>query len=223
MKKKYYYIVLFILIAVFYLKDIDFKNLFYKDIEKIENPADLLVLVNKNYQLDENYVPSNLFKLDTKYSNDNQYLKLEAKLAFEKLSKKALKDGYKIVGVSTYRSYDYQKKLFKDYVLEKGEEYALNCSAKEGHSEHQTGLAIDVMGSNSDYDGFEDSKEFLWMRENAHKYGFIMRYPLGKEHITGYKYEPWHYRFVGVDVASIVYENDLTLEEFYYSYIKKQI
>lgn len=219
--KKYVYIVLAILILIFFTKDIDFKNIFYNNIKGIENPDDLLVLVNKNHKLDKGYVPSNLEELDLSYSNDDQYLKIEAKLAFERLIKDAI--GYKIIVVSSYRSYDYQDKLFNDYVSKKGKAYALACSAKAGHSEHQTGLSLDVMGSNNDYDLFEESKEYEWMKENAHKYGFILRYPEEKEHITGYKFEPWHYRYVGIDIATIIYENNLTLEEFYFIYLKKTI
>ena len=103
---------------------------------------------------------------------------------------------------------------------EKGENYALKCSAKAGHSEHQTGLSVDVMGSNNDYDQFEKSKEFDWMKNNSYKYGFILRYPKGKEYITGFKYEPWHYRYVGKDIASIIYTEGITLEEYYKKYIK---
>jgi len=170
--KKYVYIVLAILILVFFTKDIDFKSLFYSDIKKIDNPSDLLVLVNKNNKLDNKYIPSNLEKLDLSYSNDNQFLKIEAKLALENLIKNAV--DYKIVVVSSYRTYDYQDDLFNSYVKNNGEEYALSCSAKAGHSEHQTGLAIDVMGSNNDYDLFEETKEYEWMKDNAHKYGFIL-------------------------------------------------
>lgn len=218
--KKYVYIVLAILILVFFTKNIDFKNIFYSDIKEISNPSDLLVLVNKNNKLNNKYIPPNLEKLDLSYSNDNQYLKIEAKLALEQLVKNT---DYKITVVSSYRDYNYQDKLFNNYVKDKGEEYALKCSAKAGHSEHQTGLAIDIMGSNNDYNLFEETKEYEWMKDNAHKYGFILRYPEEKEHITGYKFEPWHYRYVGVDVATIIYENDLTLEQFYFLYLKKQI
>lgn len=221
MNKRYVYIVIIILILVFFTKDIDFKDIFYKETDVIKNPSDLLVLVNKNYKLAHDYIPDNLELINTMYANDNQKLKIEAKLAFERLSKDAKEENFKIVAVSTYRDYDYQEKLFDKYVKESGEEYALSCSAKAGHSEHQTGLALDVMGSNNDYNYFEETKEFLWMRENAHKYGFILRYPSGKEHITGYKYEPWHYRYVGIDVATIIYNEDLTLEEFYFNYLKK--
>jgi len=96
----------------------------------------------------------------------------------------------------------------------KGQEYADLASARPGHSEHQTGLAIDIMGSNEDYNKFEESVEFEWMKNNAHLYGFILRYPKGKENITGFKYEPWHYRYIGKKVATIIYNENITLEEY---------
>lgn len=151
---------------------------------------------------------------------NNKFLRKEAKENFEKLSSDAKKIGYSIIAVSAYRDYDYQENLFNNYVKEKGENYALKCSAKAGHSEHQTGLSVDVMGSNNDYDQFEKSKEFDWMKNNSYKYGFILRYPKGKEYITGFKYEPWHYRYVGKDIASIIYTEGITLEEYYKKYIK---
>lgn len=212
MKNKSYYIILSILILIF-LTD-DTKEQFYKNIKLIKNPNDILVLVNKNNQLQQNFIPSNLESISLKYSNSDKYLKKEAKQAFEKLSEEAKKLGYTIIAVSAYRDYNYQNELFNYYVKEKGINYALNCSAKPGHSEHQTGLAVDVEGSNKSYDNFEESKEFNWMKNNAHKYGFILRYPKGKEHITGFKYEPWHYRYVGINVATYLYQNNLTLEEY---------
>ena len=185
-----------------------------KKISEIKKPNNLLVLVNKYNKLTNDFIPSNLIKLDINYSHNNKYLKKEAALSFYQLSKEAKKLGYNITIVSGYRSYEYQDKLFSDYVINKGLDYALMCSAKPGHSEHQTGLAIDVEGSNKDYNSFENSKEFNWMKTNAHKYGFILRYPKGKEQITGFKYEPWHYRYVGKKVANFIYTNNLTLEEY---------
>ena len=179
---------------------------------------DNLILVNKENALPSDYVPDDLELLSLKYSNKNKYLRKEAKYYYEKLSNDALSLEYKIIVVSAYRDYNYQYELHNEYVKNKGIEYALLCSARPGYSEHQTGLAIDVMGSNNDYDLFEDSIEFEWMRDNAHKYGFILRYPKDKVDITGYKYEPWHYRYVGIKAATEIYNNDLTLEE----YIKKQ-
>ena len=186
---------------------------FYKEINVIDNPNDL-VLVNKNNRLKSNYIPNDLVKLDINYSNKDKYLKKNAAYSFYKLSKDAKKLGFRIIIVSGYRSYEYQDKLFSYYVLEKGLDYALMCSAKPGHSEHQTGLAIDVEGSNYDYNLFEKSKDFNWMKNNAHKYGFILRYPKGKEYITGFKYEPWHYRYVGNEVAKYIYEHKITFEEY---------
>lgn len=210
-----YYIFLILLILLFYTKDINlFGKKFYKNIKIIQNEEDILVLVNKNNKLTKSYVPTSLVKINTKYAHKEKYLRLEAKEAFERLSKDAYKNKMKIIAVSTYRSFDYQENLFKGYVKDFGKKYALHCSAKPGHSEHQTGLAVDVMGSNGDYNLFEEAKEFAWMRENAHKYGFILRYPKGKEKITGFKYEPWHYRYVGVYPATIMYQENLTLEEW---------
>lgn len=214
-KNKCIYIVISILIIVFFIKEIDFFNdNFYKNINYVKNPNDLLVLVNKNNKLEKTYIPNDLELLSLEFSNSNKYLRKEAKLAFEELSRNAKKEGMTIIAVSTYRDYDYQEKLYNSYVNGKGEEYADKCSARAGHSEHQTGLAVDVMGSNNDYDEFESSKEFKWMINNAHKYGFILRYPKGSWHITGFKYEPWHYRYVGINVAKYIYDNNITLEEY---------
>lgn len=210
--KIFYFSLLICLILFFFLKDVNL--VFYKNIKDIENPNDILVLVNKNNKLLQNFIPENLETIDIKYSNEGKMLKKVAKEAFEKLSSDALKLGYKIVAVSAYRDFSYQENLFNYYVEKYGEDYALNCSAKAGHSEHQTGLAVDVMGSNNSYDDFELSDEFEWMINNAYKYGFILRYPKNKEKITGFKYEPWHYRYVGVEVAKIIYENKITLEEY---------
>ena len=212
--KKAYYIVLGILILLFFTKDINVKEEFYKNIKLIDNPDNLLVLVNKNNQLTSNYIPKNLESISLKYANNDKYLQKEAKEAFEKLSSDASDLGYRIIAVSAYRDYSYQNELFNYYVKEKGLDYALTCSAKPGHSEHQTGLAVDVEGENKDYDQFEQTKEFDWIKDNAHNYGFILRYPKGKEHITGFKYEPWHYRYVGIEVATQIYEKNITLEEY---------
>lgn len=203
-------IIVFILILIY--KENDDK--FYKDIKIIKNPDKLDVLVNKNNQLPKDYIPNNLEVLDVKYAYENKYLQREAKEMFEALSLDASLIGYRIVATSTYRTYDYQNDLYNFYVKDKGLEYADKCSARPGHSEHQTGLAVDVEGSNASYDDFEEAIEFNWMKENAHKYGFILRYPKGKEKITGFKYEPWHYRYVGKEIATIIYNKNITLEEY---------
>ncbi len=181
----------------------------------IENPNDILVLVNKQRKLKEDFIPNHLEPISLSYSNQEKYLIHEARIAFEKLSEDARKEGHMIIAVSAYRDFSYQEELYTSYVKEKGKNYANKCSAKAGHSEHQTGLALDVMGSNGDYNIFEQSKEFSWMKEHAHLYGFILRYPKGKEKTTGFKYEPWHYRYVGKEAALYIYEHNLTLEEYH--------
>ena len=94
-------------------------------------------------------------------------------------------------------------------------------SARAGYSEHQTGLALDVIAPGGTLNGFKNTQQFVWMRDNAHRFGFILRYGDGMEYITGYKFEPWHYRYVGVEAATFIYENDLTFEEYYAYYVKK--
>ena len=209
-----FYFILVSLILFFYLRDVNIFSSFYKNIKDIKYPNNIDVLVNKNNRLDKDYIPNDLVLLDLKYSNEDKYLRKEAYNSFIKLHNDALKLGYKIIVVSAYRSYDYQKKLYEDYVFKGGKSYADKCSARSGHSEHQTGLAIDVMGSNNDYNLFSESIEFNWMINNSYKYGFILRYPKDKENITGFKYEPWHYRYVGIKLAKYLYENNLTLEEY---------
>ena len=205
-------IMVIILILLFFYDDNE--DDFYENIKEIKKPNDLIVLVNKNNILPANYIPNDLRLINNRYAYDGKYLREEAAINFENLSIDASLLGYRIIAVSAFRDYEYQGKLFNEYISSKGLEYALLCSAKPGHSEHQTGLAVDVEGSNKDYDEFEKSMEFNWMKENAHKYGFILRYPKAKEHITGFKYEPWHYRYVGVKHATKIYNENITLEEY---------
>ena len=203
--EKILYILIFILL----------ENDFYKDISTIYSPTSYSILVNKNNKLTSDYIPNDLETINLNYACKDKYLRKDAKLAFEKMAYDAKKEGFNIIAVSTYRSYDYQKKLYNNYALDKGSYYADLASARPGFSEHQTGLAIDVADLSLDYDNFESTKEFTWMKDNSYKYGFILRYPKAKFHITGFKYEPWHYRYVGVDIADYIYKNNITLEEYY--------
>lgn len=188
--------------------------MFNKNIKIIDNPNNIDVLVNKENKLKDNYYPKDLIYLNSDYTIGMQYLRKEAKYHFEKMCKQAKLEGYIIKAVSTFRSNDYQEKLYNNYCLEKGIEYADMASAKKGHSEHQTGLAVDVADSYGDYNNFISTKEFEWMNTNAYKYGFIQRYPKYKTDITGYKYEPWHYRYIGIKLAKYLYNNNITFEEY---------
>ena len=150
-------------------------------------------------------------------SDGKQYLLLDtAYEQYVKMSDAAKKDGHSMYVVSAYRTEDYQNNLYNKKVRTSGKVYADNYSARAGHSEHQTGLAIDI---NSTSGTFEYTAEFRWLQQHAHEYGYIMRYPKGKEWITGYSYEPWHYRYVGVDVATKIHEEGITYEEYYAKYI----
>ena len=189
-------------------------NKLSKKVLDVKNPNEIDALVNKYNKLDKFYRPYDLVKLNLKCSNKDKYLRKEAAKYFEEMCSNASKSGYKIIAVSTYRSYFYQKELFNKYIKEMGLKKTLSASAKPGHSEHQLGLSVDVEGSNLDYNKFENSKEFKWMINNSYKYGFILRYPKGKEYITGFKYEPWHYRYVGIKIAKEIHDKNITLEEY---------
>lgn len=182
------------------------------------------ILVNKNNLLSKDYKPK-LYIVDDNKNNFHNYIdpNLKPKLALEiksyvdKLLNDAWKSGMFIIVDSGYRSYEYQEKVLKSLIEKKGDE-AYRLVAIPGSSEHQTGLAMDIayMKNGIYSDDVKDSdKEVEWMKKNSYKYGFILRYPKGKEEITGYDYEPWHYRFVGINLAKILYDQNITMEEYY--------
>jgi D-alanyl-D-alanine carboxypeptidase len=130
----------------------------------------------------------------------------------------AREDDVMLVARSGYRSYATQTALYNSYVNSYGQEYADKYSARPGTSEHQTGLAMDITAESINFqldDSFGKTKEGLWLADNAHRYGFVIRYPEGMEGITGYFYEPWHVRYLGVRLATNIYKSGLTLEEYY--------
>ncbi len=201
---------------------------FYDFVSNANTDLGVLLLTNKYLKLDSSYEPSDLEEIDGKYfidGNSNvRLLRKEAKEAFEKLSSDSILNGTPVYGQSGYRSYGRQEELFDIAVENDGYEIAINDTAKPGHSEHQTGLTIDVSSTKSgNMLEFENTKSFDWMVNNAHKYGFILRYPKDKSHITGFVYESWHYRYVGIKVATDMHNNypDLTYEEYFYKYLDK--
>ena len=189
---------------------------FYTNINNINNEdaGKIDVLVNKYNKLDNNFVPSDLVMIDKKYTYGAMYLKKEAKEAYEKMAIDMLSVNLKLHGASAYRSYDLQTELFMAYSVRDGVAAAETYSARPGHSEHQTGLAIDVSSGTNSNSPFESSNEFTWLLDNSYKYGFILRYLKESEHITGYIYEPWHYRYVGIETATYLYNNNLTYDEY---------
>lgn len=131
--------------------------------------------------------------------------------ALQQLQNAAASNGHEMTLISGYRSYDYQASLYNGYVMMDGQAAADRYSARPGYSEHQTGLAFDIGKLDQNY-GYSPAGQ--WLAQHAHEYGFIIRYPQGKEHVTGYMYEPWHVRYLGVTLASNVYMSGLTLEEY---------
>lgn len=170
---------------------------------------DEVVVVNKSYGLPSNFSPNNLVTI-------NGYIEVVdyVKEAFSNLASDATSIGLNIYASSGYRSYNNQNYIYNNYVKKDGVKLADTYSARAGYSEHQTGLAIDV---NTIDMTFDNTNESNWLKENCYKYGFIIRYPKGKEEITGYMYEPWHIRYVGKDMASKLYNNGawVTLEEYF--------
>ncbi len=192
---------------------------FYKDVLQTDLEKDNLLIVNKFYYLEEDFIPDNLVSIDSKYGRGE--IKEEAYQAFLELYEEASKEDLHPYISSPYRSYNRQNQLYTNYSNKDGINKADTYSARPGYSEHQTGLAMDLgTSNNTNINDFENSKEFEWMQKNAHKYGFILRYPKGKEYITGYMYEPWHYRYVGVEAATYIYEHNITYEEYYEYFIK---
>jgi len=192
---------------------------FYTDTKSSNLDDGNLVLVNKFYHLPDGWEPNDLVVLTSRYnSGKNSSMRKEAAEAFMKMSDAAMLDGITIKNASAYRSYDYQVSLYDGYVKRDGKIKADIYSARPGYSEHQTGLCTDINIIDSSFDNTKESK---WLLENAYKYGFILRFPKGKEEITGYEYESWHYRYVGVKAAKIIHEDDLTLEEYYAYYVEK--
>lgn len=180
---------------------IDYNNIFF---------------VNTNYKLNKTYIPKNLVAVENvdyiKRTNQTMMIDQTTLDAYTNLFSAALLNNLELTIFSAYRSYEYQESL---YNKEESSYVAL-----PGASEHQTGLAIDISTKKTGLTSFFDNTlECSWLTNNAHKYGFIKRYPKGKEHITGYPYESWHYRYVGIEIAEIIYANNLTLEEYFYQYI----
>lgn len=187
----------------------------YSDEDDYEEDRIDLVLVNRENKLNERYVPSNLVQADIQFEGVNNMVALEMKSDLENMFNDAKLDGIDLVAVSGYRSYAYQESLYNMSLVEESG-YNSDYVALPGYSEHQTGLAIDVLSRDYMFlnEGFKYTDAYKWIKENAHKYGFIVRYPEGKEDITGYPFEPWHLRYVGIKNAKNIIKRDCTLEEY---------
>lgn len=189
----------------------------------IQNPLNVLALVNKMFALPDSYNPTDLVKPNVSFSFGDQtieksLMRQEAAIALEKMFAEAKASGIELYAVSGYRSYERQRVIFDAEVKKSGEEKAAQVVAVPGNSEHQSGLAMDISAKSANLsltESFGETTEGKWLAANAHKYGFILRYPKGKESITGYQYEPWHFRYVGVHAAQTIFEKNITLEEYF--------
>ena len=189
----------------------------------IQNATNTMALVNKGLALPNGYVPPDLERPKVAFSFGDQdieksYLRKEAGAALELMFSEAVKNGIHLFAVSGYRSYERQKAVFDAEVNMVGYEKAVQAVAVPGNSEHQTGLSMDISSESANFgltEQFGETEEGRWLANNAHRFGFIQRYPKDKEQITGYQYESWHYRYVGVKAATQIFENQLTLEEYF--------
>jgi LAS superfamily LD-carboxypeptidase LdcB len=184
-----------------------------------------LILVNKRFFIPQSYQNNDLvliqdLNLVIPGDYDRNRLSKVAYIQLKSLFQDAAYKGYQLFVSSAYRSYERQEVIYNQLLLEDYNNAMI--SAKPGHSEHQTGLSVDITCRKVSYyldERFADTEEGQFVLNNAHHYGFIIRYPRGKEQITGYLYEPWHLRYVGKEAAKVIYDEDLTLEEYIFKYI----
>lgn len=194
---------------------------FYSDIKITDTSYGILLLCNKSYRLPDDFDAADLQDVsDNYYVHDGKEYKMnkEALEAFMAMSDAAYSENSNIDLriVSGYRTKSYQEFLYNSYVNSYGKSEADTYSARPRHSEHETGLCCDI---NIVSESFKNTEAYAWLVENAADYGFILRFPEGKEHITGYIYEPWHWRYVGSETAKAVVASGLTYDEYFLQYI----
>jgi len=192
----------------------------YRDVATVTEPDETYVLLNKHFSLPQDWLPDELTNIGWGF-----LMRPEAAVQLEKMRAAMREDRLNLVIISTYRTIERQRVLFNNAVARRGVQRAERAFARPGHSEHNVGLAVDVM--HRGYTGgtltsmrFERSRQFTWLVENAHEYGFILRYPLGYTEICGYIFEPWHWRYVGIPIATAMYDRGIiSYEEFYGRYL----
>lgn len=195
---------------------------FDKQLYSIDEPGSPWWVVNKTRPLPEDYVPAEMRSpnMRLRWADDAESMQVSTQAVgdLEALNQAAKQAGIELMLVSAYRSASYQRQLYEGYVRSAGQEEADRFSARPGVSDHQTGLVVDLGRPDGECEieeCFADTKEGKWLAANAYKFGFILRYPEGKEDITGYLYEPWHFRWVGKELAAEIHQTKQTLEEFF--------
>ena len=197
-------------------------NPFYENTRPTDMSKNELILVNKYNYLAEDYVPENLVKISSSYAYANNNIKEEVLEAFIEMASASKEEDIVLIINSSYRSFKDQDTIWKTRKASSGTEKADQYAARAGFSEHQSGLSIDIAQFNSSEEDFENTPAFSWLQNNAHKYGFILRFKKDAEDITGYSYESWHYRYVGKEVAEKVFNEDITYDEYYAYYIENK-
>ena len=204
--------------------NIGLHNPFYENVSYVDDPTYIRVLVNKFFRLPQGYSPPGLIQVAP-----DHYMRDQAAAAFFEMRAELEQAGYELVVRSAYRSYDLQAQIYSNNVATMGQDWADMWSARPGHSEHQTGLALDVLQPGmADVSlgnaNFQNTPQYAWLGQNAHRFGFILSYPLGYTHITGYEYEPWHWRYIGVTTATYMFDNNIpTLEHYFASRFDPQL
>lgn len=193
----------------------------YDDIIETDTSKNELVLVNKFYRLPEDYDPGTIKKFSSTYAYGEVRAEETCYNAFIEMANSAKKDGITLILTSGYRSHVDQKSVYDDFKRRKGEAYADEYAARPGHSEHETGLALDIFTYNGLMETFKTTPTYAWLKEHAKEYGFIERYKDGEDYITGYAPEAWHYRYVGEDVAKEIESLGITYDEYYAFYIAR--
>ena len=194
---------------------------FYEKMEKTDTSKGDLMLVNKYYKLTKDFKPKNIVPISNQFSYEGNEISKQVYEKYRSMWNDAKEEGLLLIVNSSYRDYEVQDAVWKEYAEVHGEEWADNKAARAGSSEHETGLALDIITNNVVMNEFENTDEFKWLQKNAYKYGFILRYPKNKENITGYEYESWHYRYVGEKVAKEIHDMDITFDEYYAYYLDK--
>lgn len=195
---------------------------YYTHTQKTNMKKGNSILVNKYFSLPDKYAPTDIVTVSNWYSYGTITIKSEVYEAFKNMFNAAKKENITLIINSGYRTYENQKQVYDYYKNINGEEYADGYAARPDFSEHQTGLSIDVITYGTAGKDFDKTDAFKWLQEHAHEYGFILRYPKGKEEITGYAYESWHYRYLGKDLAQKVKKSGLTYDEYYAYYLDKE-
>ena len=194
----------------------------YSNTYKTDISKNYLILVNKFYQLEEGYQRDDLVDIPLQYAYSGNKAAKEVVDKYIEMHKQAKEElGVHLMVNSSFRPYEDQDEIYKEF-RSKGEAYADSYAARPGFSEHQSGLSIDITSiAHPTSNAFKESEEYAWLKDNCYKYGFILRYPEGKEYLTGYNTESWHFRYVGKEIATKIKNENITFDEYYAYYIEK--